>query len=154
MVANTVMNAVTDVTRSRCWEDGGGIVMRVRRFVAALLVWLVIGVSATPALAASLTYPSSVTYADTPALTVSGLKAKSDYLLLIYDRFEQPRFTIPFTSDADGRYVIPDFHPDPTDLPGMYTFVVVNAADSTTVATATVTLNGENRWFLNTRLGS
>ncbi len=128
--------------------------MRARRLAAALLVLLVVGVFATPTLAASLTYPSSVTYTDSPTLKVSGLKAKTDYMLLIYDRFEQPSFTIPFTSGADGSFTISGFTPDPTDLPGAYTFTVVSATDFSTVVSASATLSGTNTWFLDKRLGS
>ncbi len=128
--------------------------MRIRRFVAGLLALLVIGVVAMPTLAASLTYPSSVTYTDTPTLKVSGLKASTAYILVLYDRFEQPTATFPFTSGADGNFSISRFSPDQTDMPGMYTFTVVSAADFSTVTSASATLSGTNTWFLDKRLGS
>ncbi len=127
--------------------------MRARRLVAALLVLLVLGVFATPTLAASVTYPSSVTYGDSPTLKVSGLKATTDYLLIIYDRFELPVASIPFTSGADGTFSFPGFGPEQTDAPGMYTFAIVTA-DFHTVATASATLTGVSPWFFTKRLGS
>lgn len=128
--------------------------MRVRHFIAVLLVLFTLGIFATPALGATITYPSAVGYSDHPTLKVSGLKAKTDYILLITDRFGQPLFGIPMTSGADGSFSIPDFGPDPTDQPGTYTFWVVGAGDNVTVVTATTTVNDTNTWFTDKRLGS
>ena len=42
--------------------------MRVRHWIAALVVVFTVGVFATPALAGTITYPSPVTYGDQPTL--------------------------------------------------------------------------------------
>src|SRR5437762_930951 len=106
--------------------------MRARHLIAALFALLALGVFAAPALAATITYPSTVGYSDQPTLRVAGLRAKTDYVLVIADRFGQPLTGIPFTSGADGSFSIPGFGPDPTDQPGGYTLWDVAAADNVT----------------------
>jgi len=128
--------------------------MRVRRFVAALLVLLTLGIFATPALGATITYPTTVGYSDHPTLKVTGLKAKTDYLIVVADRFGQLLFGIPVTSGTDGSFTFPDFGPDQTDQPGAYTFWIVGTADNVTAATVSVTLNDTSTWFTDKRLGS
>jgi hypothetical protein len=128
--------------------------MRARHPIAALFALLALGVIAVPALAATITYPSTVGYSDQPTLGVAGLKANTEYVLIIADRFGQPLTGIPFTSGADGSFSIPGFGPDPTDQPGAYTFSVVGAADNVTAATASLIVDGTNNWFLDKRLGS